>query len=327
MRAVAFTEFGGPEVLHVIALPIPGPGPGQVRVRVAAATVNPTDLGFRAGGRRLPDGVAPPYIPGMDLAGVIDAVGPGVSGWAAGNRVMAAVSPWVPAGGAYQEYRLVDIDQLARVPDGLALELAATLPMNGLTVRTALDMLALPPGSVLAVTGSPGAVGGYAIQLGRGDGLTLVADAAPADEPLIRGLGADHVVPRGDGFAAAVRALFPAGVDAVIDAALVGPPALAAVRDGGQLIAVRPFQGQAERDIRVSLVLVGEHLHEGERVAGLASLAAEGVLTLRLAQALPAARAPEAHARLAAGGVRGRLVLTFLCGRGPVTEDGLRAGC
>ena len=94
MRAVAFTEFGGPEVLHVIALPVPEPGPGQVRVRVAAATVNPTDLGFRAGGRRLPEDVAPPYIPGMDLAGVIDAVGPGVSGWACGDRVMAAVSPW-----------------------------------------------------------------------------------------------------------------------------------------------------------------------------------------------------------------------------------------
>ncbi len=94
MRAVAFTEFGGPEVLHVITLPVPLPGPGQVRVHVAAATVNPTDLAFRAGARRLPGGVEPPCIPGMDLAGVIDAAGPGTSGWAAGDRVMAAVSPW-----------------------------------------------------------------------------------------------------------------------------------------------------------------------------------------------------------------------------------------
>jgi NADPH:quinone reductase-like Zn-dependent oxidoreductase len=247
----------------------------------------------------------------MDLAGVIDSVGPSVSGWATGDRVMAAVSPWVRTGGAYQEYRLVDIDQLAHVPDGISLELAATLPMNGMTVRTALDTLALPAGSVLAVTGSPGAVGGYAIQLGRPEGLTVVADAAPADEELIRGLGADHVVPRGDGFASAVRELYPDGVDAVIDAALVGVPALAAVRDGGQLIAVRPFQGETERGIRVSLVLVGEHLHEGTRVAELADLAAKGVITLRLAEALPADRAPQAHARLEAGGVRGRLVLTF----------------
>jgi D-arabinose 1-dehydrogenase-like Zn-dependent alcohol dehydrogenase len=108
-----------------------------------------------------------------------------------------------------------------------------------------------------------------------------------------------------------VRELFPPGADAVIDAALVGPPALAAVRDGGQLIAVRPFQGETERDITISLVLVGQHLHEGSRVAELADLAAKGVLSLRLAQVMPAERAAEAHARLAAGGVRGRLVLTF----------------
>lgn len=318
MRAAAFTEFGPPSVLHVIdGLPVPSPGPGQVRVRVAAATVNPTDLGFRAGVRRLPEGIAPPYVPGMDLAGVIDAAGPAVPGWSAGDRVMAAVSPWGPGGGAYQEYRLVDADQLARVPDGMALELAATLPMNGLTVRAALDIAALPPGSVLAVTGSPGAVGGYAIQLGRHEGLTVVADAAPADEALIRGLGADHVVPRGPGFAPSVRELYPSGADAVLDAALVGPPALAAVRDGGQLLAVRPFQGETERDIRVSLVLVGEHLHEGTRVDELAGLAASGILTLRLAEALPAGRAAEAHARLEAGGVRGRLVLTFLPGGSP----------
>jgi NADPH:quinone reductase len=310
-HAAAFTEFGGPAVLHVITLPVPEPGPGQVRVRVAAATVNPTDLAFRAGGRPLPAGVEPPYIPGMDLAGVIDAAGPGAGGWAAGTRVMAAVSPWMPGGGAYQEYRLVDTDQLALVPDGMPLELAATVPMNGLTVAAALDILALPAGAVLAVTGSPGAVGGYAIQLGRHCGLTVVADAAPADEELVRGLGAHHVVPRGDGLAAAVRELFPSGADALIDAALVGPPALAAVRDGGQLLAVRPFPGETERDIKVSLVLVGEHLHEGTRVAELAGLVAQGVLTPRLAEAIPAGRAAEAHARLEAGGVRGRLVLTF----------------
>jgi NADPH:quinone reductase-like Zn-dependent oxidoreductase len=259
----------------------------------------------------MPDGVAPLYIAGMDLAGVIDALGAGVSGWSRGDRVMAAVSPWEPGGGAQAEYRIVDTDQLARVPDGISLEAAATLPMNGMTVRTALDMLALPPGSVLAVTGSAGAVGGYAIQLGTHEGLEVVADAAPSDESLIGGFGARHVIPRGPEFASAVRAIYPAGADALLDAALVGPPALAAVRDGGQLIAVRPFQGETQRGITISLVLVGGHLHEGPRVAELADLAAKGVLTLRIAEALPAERAAEAHRRLEAGGVRGRLVLTF----------------
>ena len=103
MRAVGFTEFGDPSVLGIVTVPRPAPGPGQVLVRVAAATVNPTDLGFRRGGRALPPGMEPPFIPGMDLAGVIDAVGPEVAQWHPGNRVMAAVSPLVTGGGAQAE--------------------------------------------------------------------------------------------------------------------------------------------------------------------------------------------------------------------------------
>jgi NADPH:quinone reductase-like Zn-dependent oxidoreductase len=316
MRAVGFTEFGDPSVLGIVTVPRPSPGPGEVLVKVAAATVNPTDLGFRQGGRPVPDGVEPPYIPGMDLAGVIEETGPDVPGWHAGDRVMAAVAPMVPGGGAQAEYRVVAEDQLAKVPDGWSLVQAATLPMNGMTVRTALDMLALPPGATLAVTGSAGIVGQYAIQLGRRDGLTVIGDAKPQDVALIESFGAHHVVERGPGMAAAVRALYPSGVDAVLDAALLGPAVIGAVRDGGQLLAVRPYQGpadngNAERGITVHLVLVGQHLHEGHRIAELAGLAGQGVLTFRVADVLPAAQAAQAHRRLEAGGVRGRLVLTF----------------
>jgi NADPH:quinone reductase len=316
MRAVGFTEFGDPSVLGIVTVPKPSPGPGQVLVKVAAATVNPTDLGFRHGGRALPAGVEPPYIPGMDLAGVIEETGPEVTSWHAGDRVMAAVAPAVPGGGAQAEFRVVAEDQLAKVPDGWSLTDAATLPMNGLTVRAALDVLALPAGAALAVTGSAGIVGQYAIQLGRHEGLTVIGDAKPEDEALIKSFGADHVVSRGDAMAAAVRELYPDGVDAVIDAALLGPAVIGAVRDGGQLLAVRPYQGptedgKAERDINVHLVLVGQHLHEGHRIAALGDVVDQGVLTLRVAEALPASQAAEAHRRLAAGGVRGRLVLTF----------------
>jgi NADPH:quinone reductase len=316
MRAVGFTEFGDPSVLHIVTVPKPSPGPGQVLVKVAAATVNPTDLGFRAGGRALPPGVEPPFIPGMDLAGVIDAVGLDVTGpdgtsWRAGDRVMAAVSPAVPGGGAQAEYVAVAEDALARVPDGWSLEEAATLPMNGLTVRNALDLLALPAGSTLAVTGSAGIVGQFAIQLGRHEGLTVIGDAAPAEIELIESFGAHRVVPRGEGTEPELREMYPDGVDAILDAALLGPEVIGAVRDGGQLLAVRPYQGEPERDIAIHLVLVGRHLHEGHRIAELADLVTKGVLTLRIADVLPADHAAEAHRRLAAGGVRGRLVLTF----------------
>ena len=141
--------------------------------------------------------------------------------------------------------------------------------------------------------------------------VAVVADASPADEALVSELGAHVVVPRGPGVAGRMRQVLPAGVDALLDAAVMGPPVLAAVRDGGQVIAVRPFSGETERGITVSLVLVFRHLHEGDKLARLAELAAKGVLSLRVADALPAARAAEAHRRFEAHGVRGRLVLAF----------------
>jgi NADPH:quinone reductase len=120
MRAVGFTEFGRPEVLGIVPLPIPSPGPGQVRV--AAAAVNPTDLAFRAGAHRsMPAGIQPPYVPGMDLAGVIDAAN-AAGDWRAGDRVMAAVSPWVPGGGAQVlvSRHLHEADRLARLAEQAA---------------------------------------------------------------------------------------------------------------------------------------------------------------------------------------------------------------
>ncbi len=312
MRAVGLHHYGGPEVLEVLELTAPEPGEGEVRVRVAAATVNPTDVGLRTGAfadryAELP----PPWIPGMELAGEIDAVGPG-SDWAIGQAVVAIVLPARALGGAQAEQVVVPAVSVAEAPAGASIEQAATLPMNGLTVRLALDRLALAPGATLAVTGSAGAVGGYAIELGKREGLTVIADAAPADEVLVRGLGADVVVPRGElATAAAIREAFPDGVDAVIDAALLGPPILPALRDGGQLIAVRPFAGESERAIAIKLVLVNDYATNQEALRELSRQAGEGELTLRVAETFAPERAADAHRALEAGGVRGRLVITF----------------
>jgi NADPH2:quinone reductase len=183
--------------------------------------------------------------------------------------------------------------------------------MNGLTVRLALDMLALAPGATLAITGCAGAVGGYAIELAKREGLTVVADAAPADEALVLGFGADVVVPRGDATAGAVREAFAGGVDAVIDAALLGPAVLPALRDGAQFAAVRPFAGESERDIDIKLVLVGNYADNQPALRELSRQAGAGELTMRVADTFPPERAAEAHRRLEAGGVRGRLVITF----------------
>jgi NADPH:quinone reductase-like Zn-dependent oxidoreductase len=311
MRAVGVTTFGGPDVLHIVDLPVPEPADREVRVKVAAATVNPSDAAMRAGVFGPPPrGDGPPHVAGWELAGVVDAAGPG-SGWSPGERVFAIVLPYLTGRGAQAEYVVVPASSVARVPDGVSLAAAATLPMNGLTARLALDKLALQPGQTLAVTGAAGAVGGYVMELAASVGLRVIGDASPADAPLVKSLGADVVVQRGPGLAAAIRREVPSGVDAVVDAALIGPPVLPAIRDGGQLIAVRPFPGDSERSITITLILVGDYLHETAKLAELAQLVEAGTLMLRVAREVPCAEAAQAHRQLEAGGTRGRLVLTF----------------
>jgi NADPH:quinone reductase-like Zn-dependent oxidoreductase len=315
MRAVTFSRLGGPEVLEVSEVSAPRPGPGEVRIRVAAATVNPTDISFRSGRQltvaQLAEmGVHPPFIPGMELGGVVDAVGEGTS-WRPGDRVMAIVNPRRPGGGAQAELVVVPAGSVARVPEGTGLEAAATLPMNGLTVRLALDKLALRPGQTLGVTGAAGAVGGYAVELGVSDGLRVIAVAAPKDEALVKRFGASIVVPRSDG---ALRGLYdaaPGGVDGLIDAAVLDAAALPAIRDGGKLATVRGFSGPSERGITIEPVRVTSYLLNQEALDRLGQLVAAKRLTLRVAETFPPERAADAHRKMAAGGIRGRLLIAF----------------
>jgi NADPH2:quinone reductase len=183
--------------------------------------------------------------------------------------------------------------------------------MNGLTARLALDLMGLQPGQVLAVTGAAGAFGGYVVQLGKADGLTVVADASEADEQLVRDLGADVVVRRGDDVAARIRAEFPDGVDGLADGAVQDALVLPAVRDGGAVATVRGYRGDGSGRVRVHPTLVRRVAEDRAALDRLRRQAEDGVLTLRVADVLPAEQAAEAHRRLARGGVRGRLVLTF----------------
>ena len=307
-------EWGGPDALQLVELPDPVPGPGEVRVRVHAAVVNPTDTILRSGGRadRLKD-VPPPHVPGMEAAGVLEEVGEGTdTDLAVGEHVMAIVLPLGPRG-AYAERVVVPVESVVPVPAGASDVEAATLPMNGLTARAALDALALERGQVVAVTGAAGAVGGYAVQLGKADGLDVVADAAPADEALVRALGADTVLRRGTGFATQVRERWPDGVDAVIDTALMDASVAAAVRRGGAMATLRGFDGsgRGDRGVRYFPIYVRNHARECEALDRLRAQVEAGELTLRVADTFAAEDAPEAHRLLEAGGVRGRLVLTF----------------
>jgi NADPH:quinone reductase-like Zn-dependent oxidoreductase len=311
MKAVAFTRFGGPEVLEVAELAVPEPAAGEVRVHVAAATVNPTDIGMRSGGRAVAlEHLPRPYVAGMELAGVVDAVGTGAT-WQAGDRVLGIALPMQTGRGAQSEYTVVPSDSVVRVPDGVSLEQAATLPMNGLTARRALDLMGLTPGQVLGVTGAAGAVGGYAIQLGVTEGLRVIAVGSASDEALLRGLGARDFVPRGADFASAIRAIVPSGVDGLVDAAVLGQPTLAAIRDGGSLACVRAFEGESARGIQIHQVRVSDYAHNQAALQRLADMVTAGQLTLRVAQTFPPSAAGEAQQKLQAGGVRGRLLIVF----------------
>ncbi|WP_060892754.1 NADP-dependent oxidoreductase [Streptomyces europaeiscabiei] len=310
MKAVGFTEFGGPEVLQVLELPAPDAGPGEVRIRVHAATVNAVDALQRSGVARSPD-AQPPFVPGMEAAGVVDQIGTGTNtDLRVGDRVMAIVLS-NGSHGAYAEQVVVPVESVVRAPDATTDVQAATLPMNGLTARLALDTLRLEPGQTVAITGAAGAVGGYAVQLAKADGLRVVADASEQDEALIKELGADVVLRRGAEYPGSVRAEVPEGVDGLVDTASLGALTAHAVRDGGRVVTLLGYDGPGERDITYEPIVVFRYAREHARLDRLRQQAEDGLITLRVAKSFPAEQATEAHRLLAVGGVRGRLVLTF----------------
>ncbi len=306
-------EFGGPEVLEIVELPDPQAGPGQVRVRVRAAAVSPTDTHIRAGTRasELAKSGPPPYVPGMDAAGVLDQIGEGVeTDLAVADQVMAMVLPQ-GAHGAYSEYVVVPADAVARIPAGTSFAEACTLPMNGLTARLSLDQLELQPGQTLAVTGAAGCYGGYVVQLAKADGLRVIADASPSDMELVSGLGADVVVPRGEDVADHIRVHAPHGVDGLADGSVQNEVLLPAIRDGGGFASVRGWRGNNKRDIKFHTTWVFAYASDHARLDRLRQQTENGRLTLRVAAVFPMENAAESHRTLEAGGIRGRCVIEF----------------
>jgi NADPH:quinone reductase-like Zn-dependent oxidoreductase len=312
-KAVTYKALGGPEVIEIVERTVRAPAAGEVRIEVKAAAVNPTDILFRDPG--FGDqfgGDTFPIVPGMDAAGIIESVGPGVSRLHAGEKVMAAVMPVRPEGGAQAQHIVVPAASVVPIPEGVSLAEASTLPTTGLTALNALEIAALKTGQILAVSGGAGLLAQYAIAAAKRRGIKVIADAKPVDAELVRGYGANIVVERGLGFAKAIRRELPNGADALLDTAVLGEESFGAIRDGGIYIPVRGWGGKpAERGIKIKPMLVSDVLERTEWLELLRDMVAAREIKLRAVEEYLPTKAADAQRALVAGGHRGRPVIRF----------------
>ncbi|MGW0764263.1 NADP-dependent oxidoreductase [Streptomyces sp. NPDC002676] len=297
-KAITFSEYGGPEVLQLSEVTAPEPGPGQVRIRVRAASVNPLDLKIRSG---LMAGTFPvrfPVTPGLDAAGVVDAVGEG-AGAAVGDEVVGSATA-----GSYSEYTL--LDRPVAKPEALSWEAAASLVTVGRTAFRVLGQLGVHAGQTLLVHGAGGAVGTIAVQLAVARGITVIGTAGEHDIERLTALGAT-AVRYGDGWAERVKAAAPQGVDFVLDASGAGVLAdsVALAGDGAHVITIADMTA-AQHGVRFSTADAGQ---AGESLPELVQLAAAGKLTVPIWRTYPLAQAAQAHTDLEAHRNRGKAVL------------------
>lgn len=308
-RAITFKGQGGYEVIEIAERSVRVPGAGEARITVKAAAVNPTDIGLRE--RGIP-GQVWTLIPGMDAAGIVESVGPGVTRLQPGQKVMAAVMPRRAEGGAQAQHIVVPAASVVPIPEGVSLAQASTLPMNGLTALRSLELAALSKGQVLAVSGGAGLLAHYAIAAAKRQGQKVIADAKPEETQLVRSYGADIVVARGSDFAAAIRKEVPGGVDALLDTALLAEKSFGAIRDGGVYVPVRGWADKpSERGIVIKPVFVGEVMERTEWLELLRDMVASGEIKLRVAGEYAPERLADAQRALEAGGLRGRAVILF----------------
>jgi len=306
MKAVRFHEFGGPEVLRYEDAEVPVAGEGQVLVRVAGSAFNAADTGIRAG--TLPFPVSLPHVPGYDVSGTVEAVGGGVTGWSAGDAVVAFL-PMVESGSAAQ-FIVAPAEALVAAPVAIDLVDAAALPSVALTAYQALfDDAGLTAGQRLLVVGAGGAVGSYAVQLAKRAGAYVIATASPRSRDQVVAAGADEVI---DHTESTVLDSVTAPVDVLLNLAPIAEDEFAAlvalVRDGGVVVATTAWMttpGDDDRGVRGVGVFVRA---DAAQLALLVSLVDSGELTVDVARRVPLSELPAIHARAAESRILGKVV-------------------
>ncbi len=330
-RATVLTRPGGPEVLELRELPLPDPGPGQARVRVTASGVGATDVAMRRGRYRFAPPI--PFVPGYEVVGVVEKLGPGSRGVAAGQRVAA-----LTVHGGYGEVVVRPAEELVPVPDGLDDAEAAALILNYVTAFQMIERVARPaPGELALVMGANGGVGTALLELLRLRGVRAIGAAHPSRHELVRGYGAIPIASRGAPLDVLVRRVAPGGVDLAFDG--VGGRATAecvrATRRGGRVVGygfVGTLRGGRARPSLfwrgIASLLVGSRLagRKGsvygitllyrrdprpfrEDLPRLFELLAQRRIAPRISARLPLLEARRANELLEAGGLEGKIVL------------------
>src|SRR3954453_9981622 len=300
MRAVTFTDYGGPEVLHVAEAEEPHAGPGQIRIAVRASGVNPIDWKGGTGMLREVMPVEFPVIDGYEAAGVVDEVGEGVTGVSAGDEVFGFA-----VAGAAAEYAV--LDDFARKPAQISFEEAAGLPVAVETSVRVFNVLGgLREGQTIVINGAAGGVGTAAVQLARARGARVIGTASERNHEFLGSLGAEATT-YGEGMAERVRALAPDGVDLAFDTAGRGaiPDLIELTGDPAKVATIADFSA-AELGAKVTSGA------EGRAPGALEEAAArieQGEFSLPVAEAFPFDRAGDAHRASEGGQVRGKLVL------------------
>lgn len=316
MRTVVYSSTGDSSVLELVDRPVPEPGPGEVRVRVLVAGVNPTDWKARAAvtgpGQLAFDEVSP----GQDGAGVVDAVGEGVTGLSTGDRVWLYLAQHGRQIGTASEYTVQPASTVVRLPDNASYDVGASLGVPAMTAHRALTVHEdgpdrLAPGALdgrtVLVTGGAGAVGHAAIQLASWAGATVVTTVSNDDKArLAAAAGAHHVVPYTSGDpVAAIREVAPGGVDLVVDVALIQNVDLvagvlktrgsvAAYANTGGSEATLPFRGYMVLNARIQFVLLYTVGEAALRAAAedVVAAVADGALEVGEEAGLPLTRFP-----------------------------------
>jgi NADPH:quinone reductase-like Zn-dependent oxidoreductase len=306
MRAAVIREFGEPSVVEIAEVDDPLVGPDTVLVSVRAAGVNPVDWKVVAGAlqSRIPHHL--PLVPGWDVAGVVEAVGPAVTEVAAGDRVLAYARKDHVQDGTFAEKVAVPIRAVTRIPDGIGFAPAGALPLAGLTAEQLLEATETTKADTVLVHNAAGGVGTFAVQLAALRGARVIGTASPGRFDYVRSLGAEPVE-YGDGLVARVRDVTPDGVDVVLD--LIGGEALAATPEllapEGRVASI--IDPGAVADLGGRYVFVRP---DADMLARLAGYVVDGQVRVEVAETYPLDRTAEALERNKQGHTRGKIVVT-----------------